>query len=165
MANAKKLDELGGAVSRYTSEIFLAIIERHAKGELMLKILREPGMPDWATFYRHCCASDAPEDLCIAYARAHEAYALHRAHDADEIADTQQLGVEETVSDGPKGQTTTRKTADVLGHRTLQVKTRQWLAERIITKLANKNALQNPDGSPLATPVINLTVIPEAKAT
>lgn len=164
VSNARQPGKEGGAVSPYTQDTFLGIIARHSNGELMLKILRCDGMPSWSTFWENCIGPDASPELSTAYARAHESYAYHRSHDADEIADTQQLGVEETVSDGPKGVTKTRKTADILGHRTLQVKTRQWLAERIVSRLASKQALTNPDGSALnLQPVINMVVLPPPK--
>jgi hypothetical protein len=168
VSNAKPTEQAGGRVSPYTRETFLRIIERHAKGELMMRILREDGQPCWWTFYRNVIDDDphdgAPEDLRAAYLRAHKAYALIRTHDADEIADTQQLGEEVTVSEGPKGTTTSRKRSDVLGHRALQVKTRHWLSERVINSMAAKTALQNPDGSPInAVPVIHMTVLPPSK--
>jgi hypothetical protein len=51
----------------------------------------------------------------------------------------------------------------MLGHRNLRISTRQWFASRLLARLASKQALQNPDGTPLAMPVINLTVLPQPK--
>jgi hypothetical protein len=144
----------------YPEEQLLAIIERYARGENLLDILKEGNMPDWATFYRRCCdEKNAPEHLRIAYERAQVSWATRAVHEVPSIADNVELGEELTVSDGPKGVTTTRKTVDRIAHRALRVSTRQWFASRLLQKLADKQILQNPDGSPVFQPVINMTVV------
>jgi hypothetical protein len=73
-------------------------------------------------------------------------------------------GVEETISDGPKGQTVTRKRVDRLGHRSLRIGVRQWHAERMLAKLASKHALVGADGKVAnIVPVINMTVLAAPK--
>jgi hypothetical protein len=148
----------------YPDSVFHEILRRHGEGENVLKILREEGMPQWSTFFLRCMSKQAPEELSTAYASAHEAWVAKKLHEADEISDAQEEGVEETVSDGPKGVTTTVKKSDMLGHRQLKVKTRLWFAERLMERYAKKNVLQNPDGSAVVfQPVVQIVPFDPAK--
>lgn len=150
-----------GPPEQYPDELMFEIIRRHEHGENVLKILREPGMPSFALFYRRVgIIGESKVELFTAYERAHKAWAMHRLLEVDEIANEQEMGEDETVTDGPKGTTVSRRRSDMLGHRTLKVKTRQWFAERILAHYAAKQAFQNPDGSPLIVPVINVKVLP-----
>jgi hypothetical protein len=160
VTSAHKPGDGTGRKILYPESQYLAIIARYAEGENLLKILEEPEMPSWSAFWSNVCADDAPAELQAAYARAQESWATKAIAETPHIADTPHLGEERTVSNGPKGPTTTVKTADALGHRSLRISTRQWFATRLLAKLASKHALQNPDGSALAIPVLNVTVLP-----
>lgn len=148
----------------YPDTQFLAILERWSDGENLLQILEEGGMPKWSTFWRRCCGPNASDELRAAYADAHVANAAHGLAQVPHIADNFHAAEERTETDGPKGRTTSVKHVDALGHRNLRVNVRQWQAERVIARMASKTALQNPDGSPLAVPVINMTVLPPGEA-
>lgn len=147
----------------YPDEVYVGILERHAEGEHLITILEEPGMPSWATFFRQCAGREAPQHFQDAYASAHESWAHKYIAQGSVIADTQEMG--ETTTTKEWG--TERKTDDMLGHRTLKVKTRQWFAERLLAKIyaaKQQTTLQNPDGSAIdIQPVINLTVLPPTK--
>jgi hypothetical protein len=152
-----------GRPIEYPESVFLGILKRYAKGENLLGILKEPGMPDWSTFWKRVIGPNAPEGLVIAHARARDSWAEHKVEEAMDITDKTEMG--QKVSDGPRGKTVTK--GDMVEHRRLKVSTRLWFAERVLAKsYSGRQQLThaNPDGSPLnLQPVINLTVLPAPK--
>lgn len=152
-----------GRKIEYDDAVFYAICERHARGENLLTILAEPGMPEWGVFFDRCCWRSATRELQDAYERAQVGWASSRIHQAGMIADNTEEGIEVTESEGPKGKTRTVKRSDMLGHRSLKIRSREWFAERILRAFTAKHTLQNPDGTPIMRPSITLTVLPEPK--
>lgn len=152
-----------GSPQQYDDAVFYAILERHAAGENLIAILRDEGMPQWYAFWKRCCAPDAAKEMATAYERASASWATHRLHGAVEIAEHTQVGEEITESEGPKGTTRSVKKSDMLGHRQLRIRQREWFAERLLRALAPKTTLQNPDGSPIMRPVIRMTILPPPK--
>lgn len=128
-------------------------------------------MPDWSTFFNRCCRTPKrgsgeaaqAEKLFDLYTLAHESWAMSRVHQVADISDHTEEGIEVTESEGPKGTTTSTKRSDMLGHRQLKMKSRTWFAEQVLQRYAPKTTLQNPDGSPIMRPVINMTILPEPK--
>lgn len=153
-----------GRKIEYDDSVYLAVCRRHERGENLHTILAELGMPDWTSFFDRCCWHESPsKELRDAYERAQVGWATHRIHQASAIADNTEEGIEVTESEGPKGKTRTVRRSDMLGHRSLKIRSREWFAERILRAFTAKHTLQNPDGSPIMRPSITLTVLPEPK--
>lgn len=156
----KKTKKRGrGRPITYPDSVFVQILERYAKGEDLLKILRPRGMPDWSTFWKRVMGPNASPELVTAHARARESWAEVKVAEAMRIAETPQQG--KKTREGPDGTTTTK--GDMIEHRRLRVNTRLWFAERVLSKsygAAARLTHQNPDGTPVnVIPVINLTVV------
>jgi hypothetical protein len=164
VSKAHHPDAGDGRKIKYPESQYRAIVQRYAEGENILSILGEPEMPSWYAFFTNVISSNAPEELQTLYASAQESWAIRALAETPAIADTIDEGVEETISDGPKGQTVTRKRVDRLGHRSLRIGVRQWHAERMLAKLASKHALVGADGKVAnIVPVINMTVLAAPK--
>lgn len=146
----------------YPDSLFVDICRRYSEGENLLKILKEDGMPTWATFWNRCIDEDAPnKDLVALHARARLSWAGFSAYEIAEIADTQEQGRSVSVTTGNKASITT-KTEDMLGHRKLRIDARRWFVERIVPAFTPKTALINPDGSPIFQPLVQILPV-EAK--
>lgn len=152
--------EKRGRPRLYPERVFVAILERYAKGENLLEILKGNGMPDWSTFWLRVMGPNADPELLAAHARARESWAEAKVVEAMDISDRPMIG--KKTRKGPDGTTTT--TGDAVDARRLKVSTRLWFAERVLSKsygAAVRATHQNPDGTPLnVVPVVNITVAP-----
>lgn len=147
-----------GRKEQYADDVFVGILERYAKGENLMEILKGKAMPDWSTFWKRVMGPNAVPELVTAHARARESWAEAKVVEAMDITDKPQVG--KKVRKGPDGTTTT--TGDAVDARRLKVSTRLWFAERVLSKSYGAQARlthQNPDGGPVnVIPVINITV-------
>lgn len=135
-----------GRPCSYTQEKLNEIVRRLSKGEPLVWICADEGMPDDDTVRAWMDREDIGEHVSRAIARARALGFDAIAADALRIADTPVLG--ETVRDSDKeGRTVTQE--DMLGHRKLQVETRlkllaKWDPKRYGDKLELAGNAEQP---------------------
>ena len=152
-----------GRPTTYTEALALQICERIASGEALVRICREAAMPGITTVYRWLLEREPFRNM---YVRAREDPADTLADEIQAIADEPMLGERVTVKGKGKKRTREVVTGDMIEHRRLRVEARKWIAAKLKPRVyAERQTLQNPDGSPInCVPVINLTVLPAAKS-
>jgi hypothetical protein len=161
MAEAEQLEKnpVGHPIV-YEDQVFEGIIHRHSQGENLLKILGEPGMPEWATFWRRVVASSGDERLRALYRDARESWAERKVEETMEISEEDPLLA--IQRQGEKDDTQiVRVDGAAVQHQKLRVDTRKWLVSKVLPKLYGDrvaNVVQNPDGTPVAVPVLSLIV-------
>lgn len=106
-------------MSLYSPALAEVICGMLAEGKTLRAICRLLGLPESSV---RRWALENPEFLAQSV-RARELGCDALADEAVEIADTPVEGVEETITTGEHGSTTTKR-ADMLGHRRLQIDTR-----------------------------------------
>lgn len=133
-------------------ELSLIILKRMEKGESLLKICEDKGMPSKSTFMRWLSSS---QTLADQYGRAREAGIEVMAEEIKDIADTPVMGVKEKHF--PDG--TIEKTYyDMTEHRKLQVDARKWLLSKMLPKkYGDRMVLAGDVENPLAHIVVKPT--------
>lgn len=126
----------------YNQDTADLICRRLVGGETLKDICEELGMPSCSTVqvWRH-----TNEGFAVQYAKARESQAETIFDQMLEIADNPLIG--ERVTEDHNGTKTV--TEDMLGHRELQIKTRQWILPRLSKKMLDKAQLDHTssDGS------------------
>ena len=126
-----------GRQSTYSVDVCNAICERLERGEPLLQILRDDGMPKPRTVYDW---QDAHPEFAAQFARARDIGFDAIAEDVLRIADTPMEG--EETEDTPQGLKIKR--GDMLGHRRLQVETRlKLLAKWSPKKYGDKQQIEH----------------------
>lgn len=117
----------------FTQDIADHICRRIIGGETLRAICNEDGMPTTATVqnWRHDNSAFNEQ-----YTRARQWQAETLFDEMLEIADSTEAG--EKIEESDEGYKTT--TADMLGHRELKIKTRQWILPRIDPKKYSEKA-------------------------
>lgn len=132
------------------------ILRRVASGESLRSICVEDGMPHRTTI--QLWRRDNP-GFYEAYSKAREFQAETIFDDMLNIADTPHIGQRKVYSD-KNGETIHEE--DMLGHRELQIRTRQWILPRLSKRMADKSQIDHTSSdntmSPL-TPEQQLVVV------
>jgi hypothetical protein len=117
-------------------------------------------MPEWATFWRRVVASSGDERLRALYRDARESWAERKVEETMEISEEDPLLA--IQRQGEKDDTQiVRVDGAAVQHQKLRVDTRKWLVSKVLPKLYGDrvaNVVQNPDGTPVAVPVLSLIV-------
>jgi len=150
----------GGVEEKYSDDVLLEILHRHAQGETLLNILRDPLMPDWNTFYRRVRGPSANDMLKAADREARASYATHKSEELMQLADEDPVVAFSALDAGGKGdKEVVRVDSAAVQWMKLRVDTRKWLVAKVLPVLyGDRVAVANPDGSPIATPVLSITV-------
>jgi hypothetical protein len=121
-----------GRPSSYTKEMAIAICEDISTSSRSLETicLQNAGFPVPRTVYRWL--ANFP-DFRQMYAIAKHDQLSVLAEEITAIADTQERGEKRTIVRGPNGEPVLKevKTEDMLGHRELRIRTRQWLLSKL----------------------------------
>ena len=147
-----------------TAELFDAICDRIADGESLRTILRDDGMPCFATFYRWVEADPSHAEQ---YARARQTQADAIFDEMLRIADTPLIGETRKTIPGEDGKERVEITeGDMVQHRRLQIETRKWMAGKLRPKkYGDKLEVSGPgaDGAHRHEVTINLNPVKPAK--
>lgn len=127
-------------------EIANEICRRLAGGERLRVMCNEVGMPSAHTVQIWRRDNDA---FHAAYAKAREFQAETIFDEMLEIADTPLIGRRE--SDGPRGKTI--HTEDLIEHRALQIRTRQWILPRLSKNMAEKSQIDHTSSDSSMSPM------------
>lgn len=134
-----------GRPSIYSDELAERLCERIAAGELLTRIEREDGMPNYATVYRWLEKNTAFREL---YARAREIGWSRLAEQIVELSDDSRGDV--IIEDGE-----TRVDHENVQRSRLMVDTRKWLLSKVLPKIyGDKLALTDGDGKPFSIQVV-----------
>jgi hypothetical protein len=149
-----------GAPSHYTNDIGNEICAWIAEGNLLADYCAIPGKPTCAGVQRWLWPG-VNEEFATAYTRAREAQAAKFVEETIKIADTVEVGetiVEDSGVREGKPYTSVKKTrGDMLGHRELKIKARQWAAPRYALALFGGDVTPGPGGRPLVVINANMT--------
>lgn len=113
--------------TKYTLKLAEKVCAEIMNGRSLRSICTDAGMPNKSTVMRWMAGN---EDFVKLYTAAKAIQAEGFADELIAIADTPQLG-KKTVRKNGKVETTT---GDMIEHRKLQVSSRQWIIERILSK-------------------------------
>lgn len=116
-----------GAPSKYSATRAEKICNEIMDGRSLRSICTDPGMPDKSTVMRWLASND---EFVALYTAAKAIQAEGFADELIAIADTPQEGTK-IVKKGRKVEVTT---GDMIDHRKLQISSRQWVIERILSK-------------------------------
>lgn len=153
MAAAKR----AGRPTLYTEELALDICARIASGETLIEICDEYGYPEERTVRGWDIAN--VEGFSTLYARAR---ALQIEHEIDEnkvISNRPEIGIvtvtkEIRGKDGEVQTLTETREGDMLGHRQLKIRTREYRIEKLAANKYGPRAaveLSGPRGGPIET--------------
>lgn len=145
--------EAGGVAPTYPDEVFLEILRRHAEGELIIKILQDPGAPSWGTFYERVRGPNASDLLKAADKAARGSYAAQKGEELMFLSDEDPIVAFSKLDPGDKE--VVRVDSAAVAWQKLRVDTRKWLVSKVLPALyGERTIVQNPDGTPLAVPAL-----------
>ncbi len=116
-----------GGTPLYTPELAEKICAEIMTGRSLRSICADTGMPNKSTVMRWLAKND---EFVALYTAAKAIQAEGFADELIELADTPQQGTKEVR----KGKLREITTGDMIEHRKLQVSTRQWVIERLLSK-------------------------------
>jgi len=141
--------KVGRPRREYSEDIAEQICERIAKGETLRSISKDKSLPDRHIVYRWI---DENPEFASRFALARHCGYDEIADEMLEIANSTIIGETEEISYGPDGMHKKVKREDMLGHRKLQVWTREkllskWYPQKYGEKIQQE--ITGKDGGPL----------------